>query len=76
MLAFSKHDTVYVSSTQANGAGFIKAFIYMCASARARAFNAWGYVYRNLEVFRLFTSYFESKLCQITEPAVDYELYY
>lgn len=35
MLAFSKHDTVYVSSTQANGAGFIKAFIYMCASARA-----------------------------------------
>lgn len=49
MLAFSKHDTVYVSSTQANGAGFIKAFIYMCASARARAFNAWGYVYRNLK---------------------------
>lgn len=33
MLAFSKHDTVYVSSTQANGAGFIKAFIYMCARA-------------------------------------------
>lgn len=49
MLAFSKQDTVYVSSTQANGAGFIKAFIYMCASERARAFNAWGYVYRNLK---------------------------
>lgn len=49
MLAFSKHDTVYVSSTQANGAGFIKAFIYVCERARARAFNAWGYVYRNLK---------------------------
>lgn len=35
MLAFSKHDTVYVSSTQANGAGFIKAFIYVCERARA-----------------------------------------
>lgn len=28
--------------------------LYMCVSAR-------GYVYRTLEVFRLFTSYFKSK---------------
>lgn len=45
MLAFSKHDTVYVSSTQANGAGFIKAFIYICVRARARALLTRGVMF-------------------------------